>query len=97
MAACLKATNAERIGLVNEVAPEGTALERAVELASELASRPAVAVQAAKRAMRVGFGLPLSEGLDVEHDEFLATLASEDAREGVDAFLNRRRPEFVHR
>lgn len=93
----LKAADAERIGLVNEVAPEGAALDRALELAAELASRPAVAVQAAKRAMRVGLGLPLSEGLDVEHDEFLATLASEDAREGMDAFLNRRRPEFVHR
>jgi enoyl-CoA hydratase/carnithine racemase len=93
----LKAADAERIGLVNEVAPEGSALERALELAAELASRPAVAVQAAKRAMRIGIGLPLNEGLDVEHDEFLGTLASEDAREGVDAFLNRRRPEFVHR
>jgi enoyl-CoA hydratase len=93
----LKAADAERIGLVNEVAPEGSALERAVELAAEIASRPAVAVQAAKRAMRIGIGLPLNEGLDVEHDEFLGTLASEDAREGVDAFLNRRPPEFVHR
>lgn len=93
----LKAADAERIGLVNEVAPEGSALERAVELATELASRPAVAVQAAKRAMRIGIGLPLNEGLDVEHNEFLSTLASQDAREGVDAFLNRRRPEFVHR
>jgi enoyl-CoA hydratase len=93
----LKAAEAQQIGLVNEVAPEGTALERALELASELASRPAVAVQAAKRAMRVGIGLPLSEGLDAEHTEFLATLASADAREGVDAFLNRRRPEFAHR
>jgi enoyl-CoA hydratase/carnithine racemase len=93
----LKAGEAQQIGLVNEVAPEGTALDRALELASELAARPAVAVQAAKRAMRIGFGLPLSEGLDAEHTEFLATLASADAREGVDAFLNRRRPEFVHR
>ncbi len=93
----LKAGDAERIGLVNEVTPEGSVLDRAVELATELASRPAVAVQAAKRAMRIGIGLPLNEGLDVEHDEFLGTLASEDAREGVDAFLNRRRPEFVHR
>jgi enoyl-CoA hydratase/carnithine racemase len=93
----LKAAKAEQVGLVNEVAPEGTALDHAVELATELASRPAVAVQAAKRAMRIGIGLPLKEGLDAEHDEFLATLASEDAREGVDAFLNRRRPEFVHR
>ena len=92
----LKAANAERIGLVNEVAPEGTALDRALELATELAARPAVAVQAAKRAMRIGLELPLSDGLDAEHTEFLATLASADAREGVDAFLNRRRPHFVH-
>lgn len=92
----LKAAEAERIGLVNDVAPEGTALERALELAAELASRPAVAVQAAKRAMRLGLELPLNEGLDVEHAEFLATLGSADAREGVDAFLNRRQPRFVH-
>jgi enoyl-CoA hydratase/carnithine racemase len=93
----LKAADAERIGLVNEVAPEGTTLDRALELACELAARPAVAVQAAKRAIRIGLGLPLSEGLDAEHTEFLATLASADAREGVDAFLNRRRPQFAHR
>jgi enoyl-CoA hydratase len=92
----LKAAEAAQIGLVNEVAPEGTALDRALELASELAARPAVAVQAAKRAMRIGLELPLSDGLDAEHTEFLATLASADAREGVDAFLNRRRPQFVH-
>ena len=93
----LKAAAAERIGLVNEVAPEGTARDRALELAAELASRPAVATQAAKRAMRLGLERPLNEGLDIEHEEFLSTLASEDAREGVDAFLNRRRPEFLHR
>jgi enoyl-CoA hydratase len=81
---------------VNEAVPEGTALDRALDLAAELASRPAVAVQAAKRAMKIGSELPLSEGLDVEHTEFLATLSSADAREGVDAFLNRRRPQFVH-
>jgi enoyl-CoA hydratase/carnithine racemase len=92
----LKASEAEQIGLVNEAAAEGNALVRALELASELASRPAVAVQAAKRAMRIGLELPLSEALDAEHTEFLATLASADAREGVDAFLNRRRPQFVH-
>jgi len=92
----LKAAEAERIGLVNEAVPEGTALDRALDLAAELASRPAVAVQAAKRAMKIGSELPLSEGLDVEHTEFLATLSSADAREGVDAFLNRRRPQFVH-
>jgi len=92
----LKAPEAERIGLVNEAVPEGTALDRALDLAAELASRPAVAVQAAKRAMKIGSELPLSEGLDVEHTEFLATLSSADAREGVDAFLNRRRPQFVH-
>ncbi|HTU30986.1 MAG TPA: enoyl-CoA hydratase/isomerase family protein [Solirubrobacteraceae bacterium] len=93
----LKAPEAERIGLVTEAAPAGAALERALELASELASRPAVAVQAAKRAMRLGAELPLSGALDVEHDEFLATLASADVREGVDAFLTRRQPQFLHR
>jgi enoyl-CoA hydratase/carnithine racemase len=93
----LKAAEAAQIGLVDDVAPEGTALDRALQIASELAARPAVAVQAAKRAVRIGVGLPLSKGLDAEHAEFLVTLGSADAREGVDAFLNRRRPEFVHR
>ncbi len=93
----LSASEAERVGLVNAVAPAGRALGVALELASELATRPAVAVQAAKRALRAGADLPLSEALDVERSQFRTTLASVDAREGVGAFLARRRPEFVHR
>lgn len=91
------AAEAERIGLINLTAPAGTAREKALELAGKLAGRPAVALRAAKRALRAGAEMPLSQALDVEHNEFMATLASADAREGVDAFLNRRKPEFVHR
>lgn len=93
----IDAAEAERIGLINLTASAGTAVEKALELAAKLAGRPAVAIQAAKRALRAGAEMPLSQALDLEHGEFLTTLASADAREGIDAFLNRRRPEFVHR
>ena len=91
------AERARELGLVNVVAAEGQALTEAQALAGRIAALPAVAVQSAKRALRQALEPGLDEGLDAERELFLAVAASEDAKEGADAFLTKREPGFTHR
>jgi enoyl-CoA hydratase len=93
----LKAPDALARGAVGAVAEPGEALVEARELAARLAAQPALAVEAAKRAIRLGGELSLEAGLDVERGLFTEILASADAREGVEAFISRREPRFGHR
>jgi enoyl-CoA hydratase/carnithine racemase len=93
----IDAARARELGLVNVLAGEGGALALAAELAREFASLPAVAVQAAKRAVRAGIDADLAEGLAVERELFLGVARSADAREGAAAFLEKRAPAFSHR
>jgi enoyl-CoA hydratase/carnithine racemase len=74
------------------VSPPGEALAAGRALAEELASLPAVAVRAVKRALSEG----LADGLDRERELFLEVFGSADAREGVEAFRARRAPRFGH-
>lgn len=69
------AEEADRIGLVNEVVPAGAHLERALELAERLAAFPQATMLADRRAAIEGSGLPLAEGLDLEHRLGRETLA----------------------
>jgi enoyl-CoA hydratase/carnithine racemase len=93
----IDAARAREIGILNEVTDPGAALPHAQQLAARLATLPAQALQAAKRAARATDEQGLDAGLDTERDLFLATAASADAREGADAFLERRRPNFRNR
>jgi len=93
----LSAGEAAELGLVTRVTNAGTAFDEAIALANDLAAAPAVAVQAAKRAVRTADALSLPAALELERREFLATLASDDAREGLGAFLAKRPPAFTHR
>ena len=86
------AAEAKQLGIVNVVAEDGTALERAVALAERLASLPALAVQAAKQAVASN----IDAGLDREHELFVTLFNSADVREGVDAFLGKREPHWSH-
>ena len=83
----------EAPGLVNVIADDPRAA--AHELAARIAALPAVAVQAIKRAGT--FEGSLDAGLDAERALFLSVCATDDAREGADAFLSKRRPVFAHR
>ena len=65
-------------------------------VAARLAELPARAVQAATRALRAGPDLPLREGLALERELFEAVVQTADAREGVQAFLERRPASFHH-
>jgi enoyl-CoA hydratase/carnithine racemase len=93
----VRADRALELGLVNALAAQGDALTEAQELAARLAALPSVAVRSAKRALRQALEAGLDEGLDAERELFLAVAASEDAKEGAEAFLAKREPSFRHR
>jgi enoyl-CoA hydratase/carnithine racemase len=91
------ARTAQEWGLVNRTAPEGEWLEAALELARDVAARAPLAARLAKRAVQAAAETPLSEGLRAERGLFDEAMASEDRVEGMNAFLEKRDPEFKGR
>lgn len=88
------AAEAERMGLVNRVAPKRRWLDEALDLARTVAERPPLAVRLAKQAVLAAEETSLSAGLDQERRLFELALATEDRVEGMSAFLERRPPRF---
>ena len=91
------AEEAHRIGLANHVVPAGDALAAAREMASRLTKRPGVALRYIQQAVHRGLGGTLPQGLQIEADLFAKVFQTEDAREGVEAFIGKREPNFQHR
>jgi enoyl-CoA hydratase len=89
------AEEALRIGLVNAVADP--VLDRALETARELASKSPVALSLAKRLCNLTLGIDHAGGLEIEANEFGELFASEDAKEGLAAFVEKRAPSFTGR
>ncbi len=89
------ADEALRIGLVQEVVPADRLLERALQMARTVVGNAPLAVQATKRAAVHGLGMPLQDGLGLEARLSAEVRRTEDAREGVRAFRERREPRFV--
>ena len=87
-------TEAYRIGLVEILADEGEHLARARELAGRMARWSPVALGLVKESLRAAAETLLADGLALEKELFLAAFASDDGREGVRAFVEKRRPEF---
>jgi len=94
LGAPVDAERAREVGLVTLVSEPGAVHEDAAQLAARLAALPSGALRAAKRAARDATEGGISAGLDVERKLFLSVAASVDAREGVDAFLEKRAPRF---
>ena len=88
------AQEAARLGLVNQVVPQDQVLKVAKDLARKLAAKSRVALTEALQAIEEGEDLPLEEGLSREAQAFGQVAASEDSREGVRAFLEKRQPQF---
>lgn len=90
----LKAEEALHFGLVNRVVPQERYLEEALQLAAEIAARAPLAVRFAKEAINGAFELSLTEGLNAERRAFYSLFASQDQKEGMKAFLEKRKPEW---
>ena len=93
----LKAPEAKELGLIGHVVPDGTALEKAHELADMIAANGPLAVQAILRTMRESEGKHEEEAWADDAKVGAAVFASEDAKEGPKAFLEKRKPEFKGR
>ncbi len=93
----LSAREAERFGLVNRVVPVERYLEEALTLARSIARRAPLAVRLAKEAVNRAFELSLEEGLAFEFRNFSLLFATEDQKEGMHAFLEKREAEFKGR
>jgi len=89
----IDAAEAHRIGLANEIAPAGTALDRALQLARTLAARAPLALAAVKR-LREAWALPLDVALDHERETVSMLFATEDRAEGTAAFVEKREARF---
>ena len=88
------AREAERIGLVNEVVPAGTAVARAAAIGEEIAARGPLAVREAKRLIGLATETDLDAGLAAELDASDRVFASEDMLEGARAFFAKREPQY---
>ncbi len=92
----ISAAEACRIGLVNRVVPTGCALQGAIEFAKPFTNRSLASIRLAKRAIDEGMELILDEGLRLEADLFGQVFETKGAREGIQAFLEKRPPKFTH-
>ena len=90
----LSAQEAHFYGLVNKVVPVEMYMHEALELAKEIAQMPPIAVQLAKEAINRSFETQLDEGLMFERKNFYLTFASEDQKEGMKAFIEKRKPVY---
>jgi enoyl-CoA hydratase len=89
----IDAREAERIGLVNEVTPSGGCVERALELAQQIAALPQPAIYTDKEAAQRGWGTPLEQGLLIEAQCFNRLLQTPEIAEGVRRFVDRDHPD----
>lgn len=88
------AEEAKSLGLVSRVVPKEACVEEAKKVAAEIAKKSPVAVKLAKMAVNKAFEIGLSDGLDFERELFYMLFASEDAKEGMKAFMEKRKPQF---
>lgn len=90
----IRAEDAVKIGLVDKVVPEKKLLDESRKLATKLVEGSPMALKHAKHAINLGTQFPLEVGLKLESQAFGIVLMTDDAREGVSAFLEKRKPNF---
>jgi len=81
-------------GVVDEVVPAGMLLDKALERTRAYATGPTYAIGQIKLAAVQGYGMRLDEGLKLEREALIRLFGSEDAREGVTAFVEKRKPNY---
>lgn len=90
----IRADEALRMGLVNQVVPDGEELRAAKDMATQILSRAPLAVRASKKAINEGLEKPYRNGFITETQYFGQLLDSEDLKEGIRAFLEKRQPKW---
>ena len=93
----IDAEKAEQLGLVNAVVPTENLLDEANKLAARLIDRPPFGLRLAKMVMNMGADRDLQTALALERQAFAMLFATEDQKEGVRAFTEKRKPEFKGR
>ncbi len=88
------AAEALAMGVISELAPAGKALERALEIAREIAVMPPISVQQIKEIVHAGLNAPLETALMLERKAFQLQFATSDQKEGMRAFMDKRKPAF---
>ncbi|OXR50009.1 MULTISPECIES: enoyl-CoA hydratase [unclassified Pusillimonas] len=92
----MDAAEAERAGLVSRVVPADRVLDEALEAAAAIASMSLPSVMMAKEAINRAYEAPLNEGLLSERRNFHALFSTHDQKEGMNAFIEKRQPQFKH-
>jgi enoyl-CoA hydratase/carnithine racemase len=82
------------MGVVSDVAPAGRALARALEIAREIAAMPPISIMQIKEIVNAGLNAPLETALMLERKAFQLQFATRDQKEGMQAFLEKRKPKF---
>jgi enoyl-CoA hydratase len=93
----ITAEEAFRIGLVNKVVPKEKLMEEVMTVAQKLAAKPVVALSLIKSVVDQGLNTDLASGLMLEMQSFILAFTSEDGREGISAFVEKRKPNFKGR
>lgn len=90
----ISAQEAYRVGLVNRVVPPESLMEEAKKLATDIASKPPISIRSAKEAILRAQDMTLDVGLEFERKAFYMLFATQDGKEGMRAFLEKRKPNF---
>jgi len=93
----VNAEEAQKLGIVNKVVAKGDGMETAEKLAKKLANQSLQALSRIKELVNVGSELSLDKGLEMEKQLFNTLFVTDDAKEGVSAFLEKRKPVFTHK
>jgi enoyl-CoA hydratase/carnithine racemase len=93
----IKAQEALELGLVNHVVPRAELLPKAIAVGEEILKNSPFAVRQAQWSIDRGADLPFEDGIEREHEAYLRAIASEDRREGISAFNEKRPPRFSGR
>jgi enoyl-CoA hydratase/carnithine racemase len=93
----VKADKAEQIGLVQEVVPKGKGLEKALELAAKVEGQSPTSVRFCKQLSMAARGQTLNSAFTMERELFVKLWDTEDQKEGVNAFMEKRKPEWKNK
>jgi enoyl-CoA hydratase len=88
---------AERSGLVSRVVPAAELIDKAIEIANVIAAKSRPSVMMTKESVNRSYEVTLSEGVRFERRVFHSLFATEDQKEGMAAFVEKRKPNFKHR